>query len=388
MVRQLGQSEDLVDAEPEPPVDDPDRDRALAFRREDVLEAGLGQVWDRRAELAIALDRDAVVGRRLAAGHEQLGALVDDREADVAVVQLHLARARVADVLDLVVDREPALTEARLDPPAEEEVLPEDGRLEDLALGPQDALVAVPALAVADEPGGQPADPAVEPIRDLLEDMRLMELLGVVLAGAERVVETAGHDHPAAPGAEPAPVRVLVEPRSDGARVGDPRQRAAAELAASDVEGAVDDDVEGESRAGPELEQPDATAEAVPEGHQADPGDLVEPAHPAHQLGTGIGRAPQRCHDGASRFGSAGTAARPPPRTCRSRTAADPFLETRASGGEPHHSPLSASISSGVAGRSAAPSAAAFIQSSWPDELRYATSTRPTMNQKPTKSTA
>jgi hypothetical protein len=49
-----------------------------------------------------------------------------------------------------------------LDAAAEQVVLAVDGRLEDLAFGPEDALVAFPALAVADQARRQAADATVQ----------------------------------------------------------------------------------------------------------------------------------------------------------------------------------------------------------------------------------
>ncbi len=61
----------------------------------------------------------------------------------------------VADVLDDVVHAEPGLADARLDAPAQHELLAEDGRHLRLSLGVEDALVAVPPLAVPDSRAGR-----------------------------------------------------------------------------------------------------------------------------------------------------------------------------------------------------------------------------------------
>src|SRR3712207_7907449 len=54
-------------------------------------------------------------GHRLARRHEQLRAVVEDREADVDVVEEHVRRRVVADVLNLVPDAEARLADAGLD---------------------------------------------------------------------------------------------------------------------------------------------------------------------------------------------------------------------------------------------------------------------------------
>src|SRR3954454_2765627 len=238
-------------------------------------------------------------------------------------------------------------------------MLAEDRRLEYLPLGPQDAFVAVPPLAVADEARGQTADPPVEPERLLRADVWLMEVLGGVLARPQRVVQPAGHDHAPAPGAEPAPRVVLIEPRRDRARIGDPGKRGPAKLAASDIEGPVDHDIEGEARAGPELQQPDAATEAVAQRDESDAGDLVEPADAAKELGAPELTTEEGGHGMPLSFPSTDRRSRATPPRAEGR----PGAERDGSARSAHHSPLRASSSSDVAGRSEAPSAAACIQS-------------------------
>ncbi len=265
----------------------------------------------------------------------------------------------VADILDLVVDREPALADARLDPPAQDQVLAEDRRLEDLALGPQDAVVALPTLAVADQAGRQAADPAVEGERLGLAQVGLVEVGGAVLAAQQRVVQAAGHDHPATPRPEPAQRIVLVVPRPDRARVGDPGHRPAGHLAAADVERPVDDDVEAEPATGPELEQADSPAGPVPEGRQADAGDLVQAADPAQELGTGPGRAPQLGHRSAFRV-QVGPGMGWPPGRSREAAPGRPLTEIRPS-----------APTAGVPDQASPMASPAFSsQSSWPRARR------------------
>ena len=121
---------------------------------------------------------------------------------------------------------------------------------------------------------------------------------------------------------------------------------------------AVDDDVEREARAGPEFEQADAATGAVAERDQANAGDLVEPADAAKQLGPSELATEQLRHDvprSVPRFVALRTP-RPVRREC-------PGRNFEWSARSAHHSPFRDSTSSGVAGRSEAPSAAACIQS-------------------------
>jgi hypothetical protein len=52
----------------------------------------------------------------------------------------------------------------------------------------------------------------------------------------------------------------------------------------TDVERAIDDDVEGKTAARPKFEQTDPALDAVTRGHQTDACDLFEPADAAKQL--------------------------------------------------------------------------------------------------------
>ena len=105
-----------------------------------------------------------------------------------------------------------------------------------------------------------------------------MVLLGRVLCHEQRVLEAARGQQAAAEPAEEAEAFGLVEPRAGEAGGRGPGERAAGVLAASDVEGAVDDHVELESGARPELEQPDAPLDAVAERQQPYPGSLLQAA--------------------------------------------------------------------------------------------------------------
>ncbi len=139
-----------------------DRDRTLRLRSVVVLEDLLHESGRRGRERTVALD--GMVAARLdgAGRHEHLGPLVDHREADVDVVEKHVRGAIEADVLDLVVDGQARLADPGLDPSPEQELLAEDRGLERLTLRPEDAVVAVPALPVADETSRPVRDPTVE----------------------------------------------------------------------------------------------------------------------------------------------------------------------------------------------------------------------------------
>ena len=90
------------------------------------------------------------------------------------------------------------LADPGLDPPPQHQMLAEDRRLQRLALGPENALVALPALAVADQPRRPVREAAVE--RELLGLLRRVVVLGGrVLGHEQRVVDPARGEEPAAP---------------------------------------------------------------------------------------------------------------------------------------------------------------------------------------------
>ena len=171
----------------------------------------------------------------------------------------------------------------RLDAAAQNEVLAEDRRLRDLAFRPEGAFVAVPAGAVAGEGRRQVRDAAVQSeALGLLG--RVVVVRGGVLGHEERVLHAAGGQQPAAEAAQPAQVFRLVVPGSDEPGRALPAEGAPVVLAATDVHGAVDQDVEAEPGAGAELQHAHAPLHAVAALDQAHPGDLLQPADALHQL--------------------------------------------------------------------------------------------------------
>src|SRR6266849_2766265 len=263
----------LIGAEGEAAVDDRHRDGSAGLGRHVVLVALFRKTLVRPGE-------PPVVTRQV------LGALIDDRPAHVHVVEVHVGRGIEAGVDDLVVHREPALADPRLDPPVQLHRLAIYRRLADDAFGPQHALVTIPALAVAGEPRGDQADAAMEPV--LLGGFdELVEVRGVVNAAEQRVVEAARDQHAAAPGATPADAHRLDEPRDDDAGGREPRERAAVELTSTHVHRPIHEHIECVAAPGPELEHPHDAFDPITERHQPDPRDLFQATHPAHQIAPG-----------------------------------------------------------------------------------------------------
>ena len=157
-------------------------------------------------------------------------------------------------------------TRASIRPP-QQQLLAEDGGLQHLALGVEDALVAVPPLSVAGQARRAVRDPPVQAER-LRRLRRVVVLLGRVLGHEQRVVETAGRQEAAAEVAEEAQALRLVEPRSGEAGRRQPRERPSRRARTGRCRSPVDDDVELEARAGSELEQADSALGPVAERDQ------------------------------------------------------------------------------------------------------------------------
>ena len=156
--------------------------------------------------------------------------------------------------------------------------------LADHALGPEEAPVALPALAVAGQAGGKVRGAAVDRMLD-----RLARGVAVAVAGfaihEQDVVETAGREQ-AGEAAQPAeaPLPLVFHQTGmleAGGRV--PAEGHAAEIAIGDVHAAVHHHREAQAGAAAEFEHPDAALRPVGQRHQADAGELAQaPRAPGH----------------------------------------------------------------------------------------------------------
>jgi hypothetical protein len=154
-------------------------------------------------EPAVPFDRVIASGRRIAGGDEQLGAVIQRREADIDVIEVHVRCGDPAGIGYNVVDRQPVLADPGLDAAAQDQIFPKDRRLHDLAFSPEGALVAIPARAVASEPCRQVRDAAMQS-----EALGLLGWVVVVRGGVlgheEGVLHAAGRQQPATETAQPA----------------------------------------------------------------------------------------------------------------------------------------------------------------------------------------
>ena len=105
---------------------------------------------DRRAEVVELLEplaRFVIARRHFLGRYDEARPLIDDREADVAVVELHVRHALEALVADRVADGDDVAAGCELDAPAQQQILVEDARLTHLALDEDDVVVAAPFVA-------------------------------------------------------------------------------------------------------------------------------------------------------------------------------------------------------------------------------------------------
>ena len=167
--------------------------------------------------------------------------------------------------------------------------------LQDLALGPQHAVVAVPGRAVAGQPGRQPGVAAVQPVR-LGGPVRVVEHARVVGPAEQRMVQAAGRHQAAGKPAEPAEPGQLAVPGPDQADRRQPGQRLAVDPGAADVKAPVDQDLELETSTRPAAQHPYAAFGAIPALDQPHPGHLLQPAHPGEQFLPGPPPPPEGHH--------------------------------------------------------------------------------------------
>ena len=255
--------------------------RRHAVRRRDqvvlidlLAEVGLGRTLKAIADPLGAQVRVHRMDDR-AARQQELGALVEHRPAEIVVVEQHVRGRTKAPVLDPVGDADADAAERRLDPPDQHQVLAEHRHLGDLALGPQRAAIALPALAVAQEPPRNLGDPAVQRIVDRA-DAGIDVARGVRGRGRQRVVEPAGRQE-AGERPQEAPAAALLD--RGQRRVARPGRRAPADrdaaiLGREQVEAAIERDPEAQAGAGAEVEQAHAALRAVGELEQLDARDL------------------------------------------------------------------------------------------------------------------
>ena len=119
--------------------------------------------------------------------------LVDQRVADIDVVEEHVRGSRKAVVDDAVADPDLQPADIRLDAPYQVQVLAEDGRLLNDALGVEHAAVAFPCLAIGSQPGRNEADTTVQGMADS-RPAGIVVAVGRHFLRTQYVVEAAGHE--------------------------------------------------------------------------------------------------------------------------------------------------------------------------------------------------
>src|ERR1700733_1695853 len=176
-------------------IDQSDRYLALRVRHHGVLidlfvEAVLRL---RLKQIADALPLH-VVGMRCPGGlvdRSQIAAApVENRIAEIDVIQKHVRRLVEAVIDYAIVQGECAFTDLGFDAPNEMQVFTENRRLLHQTLAPKRALITVPALAIAQELAGDHADAAVQRTIDRLA-MNIVIVLGRAFVHEQRVIEPA-----------------------------------------------------------------------------------------------------------------------------------------------------------------------------------------------------
>jgi hypothetical protein len=192
-------------------------------------------------------------------------------------------RALVADPVD---DHDLARAEARRDAPVQDQGFAHGRRLPDRALDLQRVVVAAPALGDAHVLRGGVGNAAVQTEGLTLVDLRLAEMR-----------EAAGREQAAAEGAQPAVALGVV--LLGGAEGGmEPGQRPAPVLGRAEVEGPVDEHLEAEAAARPDVGGAQAARLAVRDLDQPDAGDLGEAAREAAQVRGAVVAAEETRHRG------------------------------------------------------------------------------------------
>jgi hypothetical protein len=235
----------------------------------------------------------------LADRRQKLAALIQQRIAEVEVVEQHVRGRAKAAVLDPVLDRDRAAAELRLEPAGQHQVLAEHRHLGDLRLGEKHAALALPALAIAQQARRNLRDAAVQRIVVPIE-APVDIALGAGGGGRQRLVQAAGREQ-AGERAQEAPAGVLLG-RGEAwmARSGRraPADRHAAPPRAQKIEAAVDRDLKSKAAAGANVQDPHTALRAISKLDQLDPRDLLQGAGARGELGPGQGPSVEIDHRG------------------------------------------------------------------------------------------
>jgi hypothetical protein len=210
-----------------------------------VVEALLGIAGDGGLVAGVAVQarrRHGVARRHPLRGGEQFGALVQQREAKVAVIEHHVGHGAKALVGHHVADEQAGFAEAGPDTPGEGQVLAKDHRLAHAAAHPHLVFVATPGAVSPHAFRRQMVQAAVQPQR-----------LALVHAGRAGAGEAAAGHQAAVEGAQPAQPFAFVIGGMRRAGRGLPGEGGAVELGGADIHAAIQQHLQAESRAGLDL---------------------------------------------------------------------------------------------------------------------------------------
>lgn len=155
------------------------------------------------------------------------------------------------------------------DAPPQGQLLAKGGGLTHVSLGPKDATISFPTLAVTGQLARNRRDPAVQPVA-LGQNARVVIGVGGHHFGTADVIKPAGHQkagETAAP-RKPAFAGMFMQTWMAQARWPMPADRLALELDLANVHRAVDQDGETQASPGAKLQHPDAAFQPVGQLHQ------------------------------------------------------------------------------------------------------------------------
>ena len=202
-------------------------------------------------------------------------AFIQHRMTNVHMIEEHMRRTVKAAVDDTVREPDLVATNVSLDAPHETKIFSKDRGLPHLSFRPEDAAVALPALAIADEPRG---DRAHSPVQRMSHNVfaGVVVRVGRSFLGTKNVIETAGQQEPgerSRPRQSLLPL-VFVQGRMPKSTRRMPSDGLPLEIAIRDVERTIDENGEAQPRTRAKLQHTNIALHAIAERHEPHAGEL------------------------------------------------------------------------------------------------------------------
>ena len=287
--------------EPEPRIDDCDMHAAGRVGGHLVRESLLREVRLRRdegrpASRVIEIGRAEKQLRPRSHRGDQLRAGIDERKADVEMIEEHVLDRHEGAVFDHVFHNEGCAAELGAIGARHHEIFAIRLRLCHAADGLHDQIVAFPAFHERDELRRYHGRAVVHSVALQRAGGKIVvpHLGGLRIADVDktaRVVEAAERR------TQPAEFGLLLEiPGAGHQSWRHPGERGAAVFGAADVHAAVERDLEHEAGPGAEFDETDAARGTIVRGKQPDAAKLGKVADPALQLGPAPSLPKELCH--------------------------------------------------------------------------------------------